>query len=51
MVVAELDEKPGLLVCDLDLSRLSIRDQIPVLKQKRDDLYLLEEVSHAALSK
>lgn len=41
-IVGELDEKPGLLVCDLDLSMIEqFRAQIPVLKQKRQDVYEL----------
>lgn len=41
-VLNTLDEKPGLLVQELDMSYADrIRDQIPILKNRRTDLYQL----------
>lgn len=41
-VVAELDEKPGMLVQDIDLDRVkSVREQLPILAARRTDLYQL----------
>lgn len=42
-VIATMDEKPGVIYADLDMARVSaVRDQIPVSKQWRKDLYSLE---------
>lgn len=42
-VLGTLDEKPGLLVQELDLAYSDrIKDQIPILKNRRADLYQLE---------
>lgn len=42
-VLEELDEKPGLLVKEIDLSYAdAIRGQIPILNNRRTDLYRLE---------
>lgn len=42
-VVAELDEKPGLLLADIDLAEAdAIRGQIPILNNRRTDLYHLQ---------
>lgn len=39
-VVGELDEKEGILIADIDLSECDkVREAIPVLKQKRSDMY------------
>jgi len=39
-VLAQLDEKPGILRLDLDLSRIEeVREALPIWKQRRDDLY------------
>lgn len=44
-VLEKADEKESLVVCDLDLGRVDeIRTSIPIGKQKRTDLYKLEEV-------
>jgi len=44
-VVATTDEKEGIVVADLDLSQVDdVRRSIPILSQKRKDLYTLEEV-------
>jgi len=41
-VLATTDEKPGIVVTDLDLAEVdSVRTSIPILKQKRPDLYQL----------
>jgi len=43
-VKAELDEKEGFLVTEIDLGAVEpVREQIPVLKQRRTDVYVLEE--------
>jgi hypothetical protein len=42
-VIEELDEQPGILIHDLEETEFAVRDQIPVLKQKRHDLYQLIE--------
>lgn len=42
-VLSELDEKPGILVQDIELDDAdAIRNQIPILKNRRTDLYRLE---------
>lgn len=45
-LVATTDEKEGLVVADLDMTKVDmIRSSIPIEKQKRKDMYKLEEVS------
>jgi omega-amidase len=42
-VVATTDEKPGVVVAELDMARVdAVRAQVPVSKQVRSDLYALE---------
>jgi omega-amidase len=43
-IVLELDESADFRACNLDLTRLAVRDAIPILKQRREDLYKLIEV-------
>lgn len=39
-VVAKTDEKEGIVYADIDLEKLkTIRDQVPITKQRRHDLY------------
>ncbi|AET66457.1 putative amidohydrolase [Desulfosporosinus orientis DSM 765] len=39
-VMAQLDEKPGILLVDLDLAQINeTREAIPVWRQRREDLY------------
>lgn len=39
-VLAQLDEKPGILMAELDLTKIEeVREALPILKQRRDDLY------------
>lgn len=39
-IIGQLDEKPGILMVDLDLAQISnVREAIPVWKQRREDLY------------
>lgn len=39
-VIAQADEKEGLIICEIDLSEIKkIREEIPLLKNKRNDLY------------
>lgn len=39
-VLAQLDEKPGILLVELDLTQLEeVREALPILKQRREDLY------------
>lgn len=39
-IIGQLDEKPGILMADLDLAQInSVREAIPVWKQRREDLY------------
>jgi predicted amidohydrolase len=41
--LARLGEKPDILYCELDISQTgSLREQVPVLSARRDDLYTLE---------
>ena len=41
-VIAELDEKEGVIVVEMDLKRISdVRQQLPILSGQRDDLYTL----------
>ena len=43
-VVAQMDEKPGIQVTELDLDRVeAIREQLPLLSARRTDLYELKE--------
>jgi omega-amidase len=43
-VVAELDEKPGILIRDIDQDQVdSVREQLPILSARRTDLYSLKE--------
>ncbi len=43
-IVAQLDEKPNNLYCEMDLDYVGeIRDQLPLLKHRRTDLYCLKE--------
>jgi omega-amidase len=38
--LGELDEKEGIMYCDIDLNYLNkIRDELPILKHRRDDIY------------
>ncbi|MDO5131969.1 MAG: carbon-nitrogen hydrolase family protein [Eubacteriales bacterium] len=42
-VAAQMDEKEGILVHEIDLARVrEIREQLPFLKQRRTDVYSLE---------
>ena len=39
-VISQADEKEGLIICEIDLSEIKkIREEIPLLKNKRNDLY------------
>ncbi|MCO1600708.1 carbon-nitrogen hydrolase family protein [Desulfosporosinus nitroreducens] len=39
-ILAQLDEKPGVLIVDLDFAQIEeYRDALPVWKQRREDLY------------
>lgn len=39
-VLAQLDEKPGLLMVELELAEIDeVREALPILKQRREDLY------------
>lgn len=39
-VIAQADEKENLIICEIDLSEIKkIREEIPLLKNKRNDLY------------
>ena len=42
-VIAQMDEKEGYQLIELDLSKInSIRQQLPLIKHRRTDLYTLE---------
>lgn len=42
-VEAELDEKPGIVLQDIDLNRVvSVREQLPILAARREDIYNLK---------
>lgn len=42
-VMQELDEKPGILMADIDLPRVeAVREQLPILSRRRKDIYTLE---------
>lgn len=44
-VVSEMDEKAGIRITDIDLGRVGeIREQLPLLKARRTDLYQLKPV-------
>lgn len=44
-VVATTDEKPGIVMADLDLSKVDeIRKSIPIITQRRTDMYKLDQV-------
>ncbi len=41
-VIEELDEDPGVLICEIDTDQIgSIRQQLPIMKNRRTDLYTL----------
>jgi len=43
-VVKELDEKPGILSAEIDLTEEeNVREQLPLLRQRRKDIYCLHE--------
>lgn len=45
-IIAQLEEKPGLLICELDLHQVeTIRSRQPYWKLRRTDLYHLEEAT------
>lgn len=45
-VAAELDEKPGVLLNEIDLKKADdIRSQLPLLSARRTDIYSLREIS------
>lgn len=45
-VVDSLDEKEGILIADIDLDyENDIRDQLPLLKARRKDVYTLKEIN------
>lgn len=42
-ILESIDENEGVIVCDIDLNRVkSVRQQIPVLLNRRDDIYHLK---------
>lgn len=42
---AHADEKEGILYCDIDLEKVGkIRNQLPLLKHRREDIYKLETI-------
>ncbi len=44
-VVNQMDEKEGIHITEIDLERVKeIREQLPLLKQRRTDIYTLEEI-------
>ena len=44
-VLAKMDEKEGMLIQDIDLGRVDeVREQLPLIKQRRTDIYRLEKV-------
>ncbi|CAB9497379.1 Omega-amidase NIT2 [Seminavis robusta] len=48
-VVTKAEEKEALVICDLDLARVDeVRTSIPIGKQKRTDLYKLEDVKSSS---
>ena len=43
-IIAEADEKENLIICDIDLDEIKkIREELPILKNKREDLYEIIE--------
>ena len=45
VVLAKIDEKEGMLIQDIDLGRVDeVREQLPLIKQRRTDIYRLEKV-------
>ena len=41
-VVGQLDEREGLLICEIDLDQVRrVREELPFLKQRRTDVYSL----------
>lgn len=42
-VIEQLDEKPGFVIQELDEKEFGIRQQIPILAQKRTDLYAVTD--------
>jgi len=45
MTIAQMDEKEGVQITELDMSSVdAAREQIPLLKQRRTDIYRLEEI-------
>ena len=44
-VIARMDEKEGMMITDIDLTRVDqVRDQLPLLKQRRKDIYRVERI-------
>ncbi|MBS5301324.1 MAG: carbon-nitrogen hydrolase family protein [Clostridiaceae bacterium] len=44
-VLAKMDEKEGMMIQDIDLGRVDeVREQLPLIKQRRTDIYRLEKV-------
>ncbi len=44
-VLGKLDEKEGMLIQDIDLDRVdAVREQLPLIKQRRTDIYSLKKV-------
>ena len=47
-VIATTAEAPAIVYADLDMARVNaIREQIPISKQQREDLYKLEWIGKA----
>lgn len=45
--LGELDEKEGILYCDIDLDYLNhVRDELPILKHIRDDVYNITSINY-----
>lgn len=45
-IVKQLEEKPGIIISEIDLDIVKeVRDQLPLTKHKRYDMYSLEEIS------
>ena len=43
-VVTQADEKENLIICEIDLDEIKkVREEIPILKNKRNDLYEINE--------
>ena len=43
-IMAEADEKESLIICEIDLDEIKrIREELPLLKNKREDLYEIIE--------